>query len=123
MTNRMNPNHRLKDPSVPDMNERKKIMFYESIKRQADLRVKLEYDNLKQSEFFRCLITGYLANDEQIIGYIQKYKEDLGIHNKIKRQKSQKLISRGKENASKLGLNKSEIENIFDIIAEDHPEL
>tara|TARA_R100000008_G_scaffold84183_2_gene70991 strand:+ start:421 stop:792 length:372 start_codon:yes stop_codon:yes gene_type:complete len=123
MTNRMNPNHRLKDPSVPDMSERKKIMFYESIKRQADLRVKLEYDNLKQSEFFRCLITGYLNNDDQIIHYIQKYKEDMGIHNKIKRQKSQKLINRGKENIKKLGLNKTEIEDIFDIIAEEHPEL
>tara|TARA_R110002110_G_scaffold54615_4_gene156548 strand:- start:735 stop:1106 length:372 start_codon:yes stop_codon:yes gene_type:complete len=123
MTNRMNPDHRLKDPSVPAMNERKKIMFYESIKRQADLRVKLEYDNLKQSEFFRCLITGYLNNDDQVVAYIQKYKQDLGIHNKIKRQKSQKLIAAGKENINKLGLKKSELENIFDIIAEEHPEL
>ena len=123
MTNRMNPDHRLKDPSVPAMNERKKIMFYESIKRQADLRVKLEYDNLKQSEFFRCLITGYLNNDDQVVAYIQKYKQDLGIHNKIKRQKSQKLIAAGKENINKLGLKKSELENIFDIIAEEFPEL
>ena len=123
MTSRMNPDHRLKDPSVPAMNERKKIMFYESIKRQADLRVKLEYDNLKQSEFFRCLITGYLNNDDQVVAYIQKYKQDLGIHNKIKRQKSQKLIAAGKENINKLGLKKSELENIFDIIAEEHPEL
>ena len=50
----------MKDPTVPDPENRKKIMFYDSEKRQADLRIRLRYDGMNQSHFFRAMISGYL---------------------------------------------------------------
>mgnify|MGYP003155667196 FL=1 len=48
----------------------KKIIFDDSSQRHARLKIRLEYDNLSQAEFFRCFITGYLEKDERIISYI-----------------------------------------------------
>ena len=50
----------MKKPPVPNPRERKKFMFYDSHKRQADLRIRLKYDGMNQSQFFRAMITGYL---------------------------------------------------------------
>ena len=63
-----------KDPNLPDPNDRKKMMFWESPKRQADLRVRLQYDGFTQSHFFRAIITGYLEKDEDLLKYLDGYK-------------------------------------------------
>ena len=60
---RMSPDSRIRDATVPDPEERKKIMFYDTAKRRTDLNIKLKYDNIKQSEFFRIMISGYLESD------------------------------------------------------------
>ena len=80
----------MRDPSVPDMKERKKRMFYDTEKRQADLRVRLKFDGLNQAQFFRAFITGYLEKDERIIDYIGDYKKKCGVHNEKKRSETKK---------------------------------
>ena len=42
-------------------------MFYDTEKRQTDLRVRLKYDGMNQSHFFRAMISGYLEKDENIL--------------------------------------------------------
>jgi len=54
----------------------KKVMFYDSDKRHADLKLRLQYDGLKQNEFFRAV-----------------------------------------------ALKENEIESIFDLLEEEHPDL
>ena len=108
----------MKDPSVPGMQDRKKLMFYDTEKRQADLRVRLKFDGMNQSQFFRAMITGYLEKDERIVSYIREFKKKCGIHNEKKRNETQKLIKKGQANESKFALNNNEIENIFDILEE-----
>jgi len=112
----------VRDPSVPDMKERKKLMFYDTEKRQADLRVRLKFDGLNQAQFFRAFITGYLDKDERIIDYIDDYKKKCGVHNEKKRSDTKKFIKKGKNMESEFALNKNEIEDIFDIL-EEHTEL
>jgi hypothetical protein len=112
----------VRDPSVPDMKERKKLMFYDTEKRQADLRVRLKFDGLNQAQFFRAFITGYLEKDERILNYINEFKKKCGVHNEKKRSDTQKLIKKGKDMESEFALNDNEIENIFDIL-EEHTEL
>ena len=56
----------------------KKILFYDTDKRHAELKIKLEYDGMRQSEFFRALVTGYLEEDEDIISFLTSYKEEHG---------------------------------------------
>ena len=109
----------MKDPSVPPSDDRKKLMFYDTQKRQADLRVRLKFDGMNQSQFFRALITGYLEKDEGIMNYLNEFKKRCGIHNEKKRTETQKLIAKGNEIKSKFALGNDEIENIFDMLEEN----
>ena len=43
--------------------------------------------------------------------------------NKKKKAKSKQLRNKGKQKMKDFGLNDGEIENIFDLIEEEHPEL
>jgi len=104
-------------------NDRKKFMFYDTPKRQADLRIKLKNEGINQSQFFRAMITGYLSNDAGINDFLDKYKEKENIQSPSRRA----ILS--KENASEnltaklFGLDDNDIENIFDLIEEEHPDL
>lgn len=112
-----------KDPNLPDPNDRKKMMFWESPKRQADLRVRLQHDGFTQSHFFRAIITGYLEKDENLLNYLDQYKAKHSSQGISKRKHINKNISAGKDIKNKFSLDENEIEDIFDIIAEEFPEL
>jgi len=112
-----------KYPAPPSENERKKFMFYDTEKNQIDLRIRLQYDGMNQSNFFRAMIAGYLAKDLHIMNYISEYKEKYVIHNKKKRKKTKELLEKGKELEKDFALNPDDIENIFDILEKEHPDL
>ncbi len=120
---RMSPDSRIRDATVPDPEERKKIMFYDTAKRRTDLNIKLKYDNIKQSEFFRIMISGYLESDPDVLSYIEKYKEKMEIHNSHKRRKTKQLRSEEQKTKKNYSLDENEVDDIFDIIAEEHPDL
>jgi ribosomal protein S2 len=98
-------------------------MFYDTEKRQADFRIKLKNEGMNQSQFFRAMITGYLANDDNINEYLDRYKEKENIQSKSRR----KILKRENSNENlatqAFGINEDEIENIFDLIEEEHPDL
>ena len=48
----------------------KRVVFTENDHRHAQLTIRLKHDNLRQSDFFRSMITGYLNNDDRILSYI-----------------------------------------------------
>ena len=52
----------------------KKIVFHDTDKRHADLKIRLHYDGFTQAGFFRALISGYLYNDHSVIDFIQRVK-------------------------------------------------
>ena len=54
----------------------KRIVFTDTTKRQADFRIRLGYDGMTQSEFFRTMISGYLEQDRDLLDYIEKYKRE-----------------------------------------------
>ena len=62
----------------------KRIVFTENDHRHAQLILKLKHDGMKQSQFFRSLVTAYIDD---------------------------------------FGFTDGEIENIFDLIEEEYPEL
>jgi hypothetical protein len=114
---------RLKDPTKPDPKTRKKFMFYDSETRQARLRIRCQYDGISQSQFFRMMITGYLENNKEILNFMDSFKEQHATQGKVKREYIKKMHQAGKENSDKFSLDESDIENIFDIIEMEHPEL
>jgi hypothetical protein len=111
------------DPNLPSSEDRKKMMFWESPKRQADLKIRLGLDGFTQSHFFRAIITGYLEKNGHIINYIDEYKEKNRTQGVVKRKLIKKSLNNAKEIENKFALNENEIEDIFDIIAEEFPEL
>lgn len=101
----------------------KKICFFDTPKRHIDLKLRIQYDGFKFSEFMRILITGYLEKDERIISFIQEAKRNAGNQNKKKLKQSEKMNEKAKENIDKFALNEDEIESIFDMIEQEYEEL
>ena len=103
--------------------EYKKISFYDSDKRHADLRIRLQYDGIKQSEFFRAVVTAYLEKEENFMAFLDKHMSDNQMRSENKRKKIQKANKKQKEVKSKFGLNAGEIDSIYDLLEEENSEL
>ena len=101
----------------------KKIVFNDTEKRHADLKIRLQHDDLSQSEFFRAIVTGYIEKDSRVLDYLYEWRELNKSYSKSKRAKSERLLKKGRQIESKFGLNKNEIESIFDLLEEEHPDL
>jgi hypothetical protein len=101
----------------------KRLVFDDTDSRHAQLKVRLNYDGLSQAEFFRSFITGYLNKDELVMDFLKKYKED----KKIQSKRNITIIMSDYEKAddllSKFGIEQDELEDIFDLIAKEHPDL
>ena len=104
----------------------KKIVFYDSTKRHADLKIRLQHDGLSQAHFFRGIVTGYLSQDENVLNFIDKLKSSKKFgqaQNKKDIRESRALIKKGKDISSKLSLEEGEIEDIFDLLEKANPDL
>jgi len=97
----------------------KRVVFTENDHRQAQLLIRCRHDGLSQSDFFRHIITGYINGDSRIQGYIDEVK----THGKIRRRKSQNLKKIGDQKVKDFALSDGEVDDIFDILAEEFPEL
>ena len=97
----------------------KRIVFTDTDHRHAQFIVRLKHDGLRQSEFFRSLISGYLNGDERIYSFVLENSK----HSEKRKSKSKKLLKEGKKTINDLGLNEGEIDNIFDLIEKEHPDL
>jgi len=109
----------MKDPTIPASENRKKLMFYDSLGRQTKLRIRCDFDGFTQSQFFRMMITGYIENNDLICDYIRECKEKYGIQGQQKRNKIDQIQKKAEETNKKFKLEGNEIENIFDILEMD----
>ena len=108
---------------MKDKPNKKKVIFDDTDTRHARLKIRLQYDGLSQAEFFRSFITGYLEKDDSIMEYIKRYKEE----NKKLSKRNIKYQTKDDEKAADLlgqfGIRDDELENIFDVIAKNNPDL
>ena len=109
----------MKDLTVPDPNDRKKIMFYDTPSRHAQLKIRCQYDGINQSQFFRMVVAGYIEGDNNIVEFVHKCKERYNLQGASKRSKALKLHHAGQKLSEDLALKEDEIENIFDILEND----
>jgi hypothetical protein len=109
----------VKDPTIPKVKERKKIMFYDSQDRQIKLKVRCNFDGITQSQFFRMMITGYIEGEDLIADYMNKCKEKYNIQGIQKRTKIKQIQKKTKSEEAKFSLKQGEIENIFDVIEQE----
>jgi hypothetical protein len=103
--------------------DKKKIMFYDTDGRHAELKIKLQYEGLTQAEFFRAVVTGFLEEDPSMVEYVEEYKNNRGIQSKRQRGVIADERKSSEETKKNFGLDKDEISDIFDIIQKEHPEL
>jgi len=106
-------------PDTEYQNLNKRIVFTENDNRHAQFMLKLREIGITQSKFFRLIITGFIDDDERLFHFIN---ENSG-QSKTKIKKINKLKQKGKELMRDLAFDDTEIENIFDLIAEEHPDL
>ena len=105
--------------------KKKKIVFYDSDKRHVELKIRLKHDGLSQAQFFRDVVTGYINKEKNILNFIDKIKltKRNGSQDKSSVKESRKLSKDGNELMKGLSLDDSEIENIFDMIEKENPDL
>tara|TARA_R100001460_G_scaffold95426_1_gene137570 strand:- start:225 stop:566 length:342 start_codon:yes stop_codon:yes gene_type:complete len=103
---------------------KKKVVFYDSDKRFADLKLKLQRDGLSQAQFFRGIVSGYIEDDESLLDFIDKLKKNKKVGNQSKSSvnENRRLIKRGKQLISDLNLEDNEKTSIFDLIASENPD-
>ena len=58
----------MKEPAYGTM--KKKVVFYDSDKRYAELKIRLQHDGISQAQFFRGILTGYLKQDVDILNFV-----------------------------------------------------
>ena len=101
----------------------KKIVFDDTDIRHAKLKIRLQHDGLSQAEFFRAFVTGYIEKDRDVIEFINKYKTTIKKQSKKSIKRSKKDIDVGDQKKEQFGFFDGELEDIFDIIATEHPDL
>jgi hypothetical protein len=101
----------------------KKISFSVSEAEKIEFKIQLQYDNFTQIKFFKAIIKGYLEKDADLYTFINKFKKENRIQSKEQRKKIMKNIKEANEIKSKFALDDKEIESIFDILEQEHPEL
>lgn len=99
---------------------KKKIVFYDDDHTHAQLRIKFIADGIKQATFFKDLIRAYIDDDPNIRAWI-----NANPHCKISKR-SMKLRKREdkkiEEQQANLNLSQKEVNELFDILAEEDKE-
>jgi len=101
-----------------------KLTFFIDSKLHENLKIRLYYDEIKtQSEFFRYCVESYLDQDTLFMTFLDKYKVKKKIQSKARANKSKGLRESGRQLMEELALSPEDIQNIFDILEEEIPEL
>ena len=69
------------------------------------------------------MVAGYVAQDENIVKFIEITKEQKSTQSKKKMKKISNMNASKKKTIQKFALDENEIENIFDILEEECPDL
>lgn len=101
--------------------KQKELIFTIDDDLHARLKIALFYDRLGQSQFIRHIIAGYLTNNIHLRAYIDEVlAKDLSVAKKRNRRKDR--IEEA-ETVKNFALDEEEIENIFDMIESENPDL
>ena len=82
----------------------------------VNLIMKLEYEKLTKTEFFRAIVDGFIHDDKNIAAFVENYKEAKQIDHKRSRRMIKKEREKSDEIDKKFALSPEDIENIFDLI-------
>lgn len=101
----------------------KRVYVYMDEKQHMDLKVRLDFHNLSMSEFVRVCAEGMLSENPIMDQFIDFYKEHSEKHSKKSIKDHKRDRDDSDELLTELGLSGDDIQDIFDIIEDDHPEI
>jgi succinate dehydrogenase/fumarate reductase flavoprotein subunit len=108
---------------MSDEKDRKRVYVYMDEQQHVKLKVRLNYLGISMSEFVRACGEGLLNQHPIMEQFMDHYRETSEKFSK----KASKNAKKDREDSDKLmeelGLDFDDIESIFDIIEEDHPEI
>jgi hypothetical protein len=100
------------------------VAFFLHPRLHEDLKIRMHYDGFKtQSEFFRACVISYLEKNEKFMEFLDFYRGDEKLQSKANIKKSTRLRKEGQDLMKRLGITAEEVENIFDLIEEEIPDL
>ena len=95
-------------------------LYYDSTdSAYVKLIMKLEYEKLTKTEFFRAVANGFVNDDKNMTAFIEEYKESKQVDNKRSRRMIKKEREKARDIDRKFGLTTEDIENIFDLIGSE----
>ena len=100
------------------------LSFSLNAKLHENLKIRLFYDEIKtQSEFFRYCVESYLNQDPLFVAFLDDYKINKKVQSKRRVMMSAALRENGEKILDEVSLSGKDIENIFDILEKELPEL
>jgi|TARA_R110001583_G_scaffold156843_1_gene308757 hypothetical protein len=100
------------------------VSFFLHPRLHEDLKIRIHYDGFKtQSEFFRACVISYLEKNSEFMEFLDYYRLNEKIQSKVNIKKSRRLRLEGEDLMKRLGITEEDVENIFDLIEEEIPEL
>lgn len=107
--------------------DRKRIIVYDTDERHVQFKLCLRQFGLTQTKVFRQIITSFLENDElskSIVRILdEKSKKKSHKRTKLSQEKDDKSLKAQRDIEKKFNLDNEELEDIFDLIAREHPDL
>ena len=101
----------------------KKFTFYAKDDLHPKFKIRMQFHSLTQSEFLRACVRAVVEKDPVMEMFIGHYKEEANKQSKSQRAKIAKESEKSQEILEDFGLVDVDIDNIFDIIAKEHPEI
>jgi hypothetical protein len=103
--------------------EAKRVRFY--IKNDAHIRFKtaLSKHQISMSEFLRACCDAVAEDNPLMNDFINHHKENSERHSKRNNNITKKDREKGEALLADFGIGDDEIESLFDIIADQHPEI
>jgi hypothetical protein len=109
--------------SKKNLENAKRVYVYMNDQQHVQLKVRLDYLKISMSEFVRACANGLLEGHPTMEQFMDHYRETSDKFSK----KDVKTAKKDREESDKtmedLGIDFDDIQNIFDIIEEDHPEI
>ncbi len=99
--------------------KKKKIVFYEHDHRYAEFKIRLEYDRIRQGDFYRFILERYINNDADMLSLVEKYKIENCVMGKKRLNQVRGDFEASRRLLTDLGITSDDREEIFDMIEED----
>ena len=103
--------------------KKKKVIFSIPENDKAKFKVQLHYDSLSQRQFLEGIIKAYTEKDKDFMNFIATLKEKLQVQSKAQLSKVQRNRKDAQDTKDKFALEEDEVENIFDILEQEYPDL